>query len=542
MPTAGTPEEALAAAIVQRGARVAFGLPGGGANLDMVGALTRTGVRFVLAHGETPACIMASTYGHLTGTVSAAVVTRGPGAAAAINGAAQATLDRYPLLVVTDAVHRAEADRVAHQRLDQSAMFDPVSKASMPLREDTAAVAVDLAAAWPPGNVHLEQDRDAPTKVSPRQPDVGATDPGVVRRAVEAARRPVVILGIGALPTAARVRRAVETFGAPTFTTYQAVGVVPTVSPLNAGLFTNGSGERDLIEQADLVVLIGLDMVEPIPAAWPSDAPVVSIAPVPTTDAYAPIVHEVLGDVGQLAHQCLTGSHDWNADAGAVHRAASLAVLRGHGQAGFGPVELTDIAHDWARHQHRLTTTVDAGAHFLAVMPPWEVAEPKRLLISNGLATMGYAIPAAIGAALARPGDRILALTGDGGLAMTLGELETIARLSLPITVLVFNDSCLSLIHIKQGPDHGGPAAVAYQPTDFAAIATASGIEARVVDSAAELETALAARSDEPLLIDARIDPAAYRHLISVTRGTTMPTATTARRPQPSHGDSGHHH
>jgi acetolactate synthase I/II/III large subunit len=166
-----------------------------------------------------------------------------------------------------------------------------------------------------------------------------------------------------------------------------------------------------------------------------------------------------------------------------------------------------------------LTTTVDAGAHFLAIMPNWPVAEPLRLLISNGLATMGFAVPAAIGAALARPGQPVLALTGDGGLSMVLSELETIARLDLPITVVVFNDAALSLIEIKQRADHGGRQAVRYQQVDFAAIARASGLDATVVVDDDELTAALAGDWNRPRLIDARIDPADYPHLIRVTRG-----------------------
>ena len=153
-------------------------------------------------------------------------------------------------------------------------------------------------------------------------------------------------------------------------------------------------------------------------------------------------------------------------------------------------------------------------------MPMWPVARPFGLLISNGLATMGFALPAAIGAALARPDAPVVALTGDGGLAMVLGELETVGRLQLPITVVVFNDSALSLIEIKQRSGHGGPGAVRYEPTDFAAVAEAVGVPGDVVSSTDELQAALGPTPPPgPRLIDARIDPTDYRHLIAATRG-----------------------
>jgi len=133
---------------------------------------------------------------------------------------------------------------------------------------------------------------------------------------------------------------------------------------------------------------------------------------------------------------------------------------------------------------------------------------------------MGYAVPAAVGASLARPGEPVVALTGDGGLSMVLAELETIARLDLPVTVVVFNDSALSLIEIKQGPSSGGPNAVHYLPTDFAAIAIASGLEGITVGSVDELVTVCRSSDwSRPRLIDARVDPSAYPRLLAATRG-----------------------
>lgn len=331
------------------------------------------------------------------------------------------------------------------------------------------------------------------------------------------ATAPVVILGVGA-PASAELRERLESFGAPVFTTYQAVGTIDTRSPINAGLFTGGAPERQLIERADLVVLIGLDMVEPIPASWPGEAPIVSIAAAPTAETYAPITAELVGDVVDLTDRCLTSTHRWSSTAGVDHREETRAQVRNCDPADLGPVAVVDAAIVWAAGQPNLTTTVDAGAHFLAIMPLWDVVEPRRLLISNGLATMGYALPAAIGASLARPGEPVLALTGDGGLGMCLAELETLARLELPVTVVVFNDAALSLIQVKQRDGQGGEAAVRYRPTDFAAVATAHGVPGVRVTTAAELAEALAASPSGPRLIDVGVDAAAYPALIAATR------------------------
>lgn len=533
-----TPAEQLAASLARRGTDTAFGMPGGGPNLDVVGALNDAGIRFVLAHGETAACIMAATYGYLTDQVCPAIVTRGPGAASAVNGAAQATLDRQPLLLVTDTVSEASAERIAHQRIDQRALLTPVTKASVPLSGHTSPTEIDdvlaFAVAAPAGAVHLDYDPTATGEGFPPQftADGGDTTTDAMRL-VAAADRPVVIIGLGAVPSAVEVRRAVEDFGAPTLSTYQGVGVLSTEHRASAGLFTNGASEQALLAAADLVVLIGVDPVEPIPAEWTSTAPILAITTTPAVDPYFPITVEVPGDVGQLALSLLVGSHSWAPNAGSDYRDAvrnELAATTPPPTADAATIEpLTplDVVRITAESVPLETrVTVDAGAHFLAIMPFWPALEPKQLLISNGLATMGYALPAAIGAALARPENPTLCLVGDGGLGMTLAELETVARLNLPITIVVFNDSALSLIEIKQRKDdggHGGDAAVKYTATDFAAIAAGSGLIGRTVETVADLHRALSAAEltgwQTPRLIDARIDPGSYPHLIKVTRG-----------------------
>lgn len=367
------------------------------------------------------------------------------------------------------------------------------------------------------------------------------------------ARRPVLVVGMeaAALPDGPEVVAALAAaLGCPVLTTYQAVGVVPTEGPANAGLFTNGALEAPVLAAADLIVTVGLDLVEPIPAPWPYPAPVVRLSAVAQADDYLPAAVDVVGGLAASLQGLVDGlpaaapAADWPAGAAAGFRDTARQVLRADPGAGtdatepgahaepapprgadggagpLGPVELVETV---ARHAPPgLTVTVDAGAHFLAVLPLWPVDGPHRLLISNGLATMGFALPAAIGAALARPGQPVLALTGDGGLSMVLGELETVARLDLPVTVIVFNDAALSLIEIKQRPHHGGPGAVRYRPTDFAAIARASGLDAVTVTTPGELAAAVADPDGwqrGPRLVDARVDPGPYRHLIAATRG-----------------------
>jgi acetolactate synthase I/II/III large subunit len=513
---------ALAEGLAAAGSRRLFGVPGGGPNLDVIGAAEDLGLDFVLTHGETAACVMAATFGRVTGTPGVAVVTRGPGLASAANGLAQATLDRFPLVLVSDAVARATAERTAHQRLDQVAAAAPLTKWSGTLGTGdpaaVAAAAARLAAAAPAGAVHLAFDPTVPGDPAPPLPAPPRADPAALaaaRERIAAARRPVVVVGLDAARHAGEVRAALAGFGAPVLVTYEAKGTVPESSPAYAGLFTGAAIERPLLEQADLVVGLGLDPVEPLPGRWPYAAPVLLLHAHPVETAYfgAPLL--VTGPYPELLAVLAAGRPDWPAAYGSAVRAADRAALA------WPSAALTphDVVRTTREALPDALLTVDAGAHMLVAMPLWETDEPGSVLISNGLATMGFALPAAIGAALASPGRRVVCFVGDGGLGMVLAELETLARLRLDVTVVVFDDATLTLIRLKQQEAQGGPRAVGYGAVDFAGAATALGVPGTVVDDVAGLRRALARAGGGPRLVDARIDPAAYPHVIRTVRG-----------------------
>ena len=522
----------LAKALGEAGVGAAFGVPGGGPNLDLVGALLEIDIDFVLAHAESSAAIMAATHGLITHTPTPVIVTRGPGATSVANGTAQATLDRFPLAVVTDTVPAAQRHRVAHQRIDQRSFFAPITKVSATVAADvdatTLAGLLAVPTTWPFGAVHLDYDAGgntdadahvevAATAANTDDAAIPAVSTAAAADLVAQAERPVVIVGMEAAATPELAEILVR-FGAPVLSTYQAAGLVDTDGPLGAGLFTNGVLERPVLDAADLIITVGLDLVEPIPAPWTASAPVVRLSSVDQVDDYVPAAIDVVGPLAETARTVLQPNHRWaDGEATALCSQARDHIRHAESSDTFGPVQLVETTI--AALPETITTTVDAGAHFLAVMPLWPVSEPFRLLISNGLATMAFAVPAAIGAAIARPGEPVLAFTGDGGMSMTMAELETIARLQLPITVVVFNDATLSLIRIKQTAEHGGDRAVAYQLTDFAEVARASGIDGYVVNSASELRTVLAQDWDRPRLIDARIDPSSYPALLAATRG-----------------------
>lgn len=516
--------DAMAEGLAASGVDRIFGVPGGGPNLDMIGAAEEHGIQFVLAHGETAACIMASTYGRLTGTAGAALVTRGPGFTSAVNGLAQATLDRFPLILISDVVTAAAAPRTAHQRLDQVATARPITKWSGILGTTdpvaTVRAAAQLALASPAGAVHLTFD---PSHTDPDDfpeplpvPRSGESDFETAATILGAARSPVVILGVDAVPHAESVRAQLEHLDAPIFTTYEAKGVVPESWPTFAGLFTGAALERRLLERADVILGIGLDPVEPMPGPWDYEGRVVMIHghEVETTYFNDPLL--LTGNYGADLARIVAGCHpQWPDRAGATNLAEDCSRL------------------DWPSptltpQQTVLSTrkvlgdvplAVDAGAHMLAAMALWRTDENNAVQISNGIATMGFAVPASIALALANPGRRVVCFVGDGGLGMVLAELETMVRLDLAITVVVFNDSQLTLIKLKQTAAQGDSNAIGYRPIDFATVATGLGLTAHRATTADELETALSADSGQgPVLIDAHVDADAYPHVISVIR------------------------
>ncbi len=551
--------DAIVRALAEAGARLMFGVPGGGPNLDVVGAAATAGLRFVLAHGETAAVIMAATYADLTGAPGAVVVTRGPGLASAVNGIAHAALDRLPVVVIADTVPAADASRVSHQRIDQAALGRSVAKAAITVGRppgEVAARIVRMALAAPAGPVIANMDdsafedsalEDSALEDSDPPAPAAAAAASLLAGALRAARRPVLLLGAGAIPGTAAIRAALAGRGIPALHTYRARGILPDSAAEAAGLVTGGTMESPLLAAADLIIGFGVDEAEMIPASWdyaartilitePAASPRSLPGPAEAADpAYrgyftgAAAVRMPLARAAQMLAEVLAEvlavgpGYGWPPDAG---RAAKLDAAERLAAAAIASPGLLApqqvVATVRACTPPETIATVDAGAHMLVAMPLWEVPEPRRLLVSSGLATMGYALPAAIAAALCAPRVPVVAFTGDGGLGMTLAEIETAVRLSLKVIVIVFNDAALSLIKLKQKPaGQGGGEAVSYHPVSFAAAATAMGAAAAAVTTEQGLATALAAalRRPGPTVIDASVDPAGYLAVMDLSRG-----------------------
>ena len=520
------------------GVQAMFGLPGGGGNLDLIEAAGRLGLPFVLTATETGSAIAAIAQAEITQSPGVCITTLGPGAASVANGVACAKLDRAPLLVITDSY--ATNAVFEHQRFDHRAVLGPIVKWSgslSPCPGQNLSDALDRLAELPPGPVHLDCPADFGTAVeggvfgaSSWEHSEEFDDPEF-QALITGARKPLLILGLAARKPeiVAAVRTLCETRGVPALVTYKAKGVLPDTHEWCAGVFTHGTIERALITESDLLIGIGFDPVEILPRPWTYAQPVLSIASWRMADDHVPFRLQQVGHV-DLAIDELTrklNRTDW--DSKSLRRSvdATREAIRQAGTerpAGPGSAKLTAqdvVVSAAAQFAGRARVTVDAGAHMLPATVLWPISEPNELLMSNGLSTMGFAVPAAIGAALLDRERPVVALTGDGGLLICMGELATIVRERLNIIVIVFEDSALSLIEIKQQARQLTPKGVSLGELDWVRIAEGFGLKAWRAETGDELAVALtqADNARGPCLIEATIDPSNYPAIMKVIRG-----------------------
>jgi len=528
-----------------------FGVPGGGSNLEILEAARAQGLPFVLCHQEWAACIMAAVTGELTGRPGAALSTLGPGVTASATGLAHAFLDRSPMIHLSDRHPEATLAFATHQALDHAAHLGPIVKASLTLAADSAshwvAHAAQLALRDPRGPVHLDLPADvaalaalpfAANPSPPPAPPPGAALLDGAAAMIRGARRPLVVAGLQCRPADAKWLRAFcEAVPAPILTTYKAKGAVAEPHPLAMGVFTGGALEEPVVGRADLIIAFGLDTVELIPRRWPYSAPVLSLARCPSSapglgasggGAYFRPALEVVGDLAMILEELaprLVGADaraDWDvAEIDRLRRArtAALEVT----VSGLAPHRVVQLARELT--PAGTIATVDAGAHMFPATAYWQAVEPGECLISNGLATMGFALPAAIAAQLLHPERRVLCFTGDGGLLMVVAELETAARLRLPVVVIVFNDGALSLIQVKQEQKGYAGVPMRYEGPDLAALARSFGVVAFAASDETAFARALlsALAASGPTVIDARIDASGYRRTLEIVRGALRP-------------------
>ena len=521
-----------------------FGVPGE-ENADFMMSLEKSEqIKFILTRHEQGAAFMAEIYGRLTGNPAGCLGTLGPGATNLITGVADSNMDRAPMLVLTGQGSTSRLHKESHQIMDVVEMFKPVTKwAATVYNADTIPEiirkAVRVARTEKPGAVHVELPEDVaklPTTAEPLEPRRfrrSVADDKIIDHAFELisnAKRPVIIAGNGAIRrrASAQLRKLCEVTNIGVLSTFMAKGAVDMDA--DYCLYTVGLGSKDLptiaIDEADLVITIGFDMVEYHPKLWNPDKSKTIIhadfLPAEIDENYHPEV-ELVGD---LAHTL------WMLN----ERFDNFGVP--NYDLGYQRELRTRMQEEWALHANDDTLgdirpqkmlwdarqilgpndilLSDVGAHKMWIARHFHCHEPNTCLIPNGFCSMGFALPGAIAASLVYPENKVLGIAGDAGFLMNVQEMETARRLNSNIVMLVWEDNAYGLIAWKQENEFGRHTDLAFGNPDWLLMAKSFGWHGHRVDDSADFADTLQLALDEqgPSLVVASVD---YRENMKLT-------------------------
>jgi acetolactate synthase-1/2/3 large subunit len=503
----------------------------GGESVEVLDGLRRRGIWFVLVHNEPSAVFMADATARLTGKPGVCLTTLGPGAANAVVGVAHAYLDRSPVLLLTAQIPDRLHPRHTHQWVDLQALFKPITKHSFKLApasaDETVCAALALATSGRPGPVHIQvtnQDAAQPALPGPAplEKPLGAgaavSPISMAREVLARSRRPIIVAGLGLEPEKpyTALRKLAEAAAAPVITTPKGKGSLPDDHPLAAGTIglTRGDPAYQLLDEADCVLALGFDVVELV-KPWDQPAPLIWVAPWanddPPLNAQVELVGPMQPVLEHLAVSSYAAAPDWGTARVAAHRELlNRQVLPTLARGRMLPQAVVRAVRASVPPDSVLAT--DVGSHKILSGLAWPAYAPNSFLVSNGLSSMGFALPAAMAASLARPGRPTVCFTGDAGLAMVIGELGLLARLQTPVIVVVFNDGALDLIRSQQVRAGKHVYGTEFVNPDFTQIAAAYQIDACRVSSEEECAEAVraAVAAARPALIEALIDPVSY--------------------------------
>ena len=529
-----TISEMIAHHLKKIGVQKVFGVPGGGSSLDLIDSFDKVGIEFHLVKREDTAVIMASVFGELTRSIGVALVTKGPGLSNSINGIAYSSLDRSPLILFSDGFSDKLSSFVTHQVFDQKKLMSPFSKNYTNLQNENPEKEfkniVSKALIPPYGPVYIELISSvAQTIIENKnfEPNNDNADKSFslddkVISLIEKSTKPVIILGLENLieDTSKTVTEIIDFVNCPTLVTYKAKGVIPDKHRNLVGIFTGGKAEQISILDSDLIVLIGLDPVELILQPWPYDIPVLNISLVNYETHYVSPKASLIGNLSANLEKIKTffNKSDWRSSEIKSFKQIIKSKLTFPSNNTLNPQSIVELAQKYNKNQR---ISIDAGAHMFSATAFWNAKQPFDVLISNGLATMGFALPAAISSALANPEKGAIAFTGDGGFMMCCSELATAVQYNTNILVIVFNDGALSLIDIKQKSRNLKRLGTTWPRSNFAEVANGFGCKSWKVEDVSSYENALMEASNlkGPSLIDVWVDPDGYKEQLKSLRG-----------------------
>ncbi len=535
--------ELLVKCLEHEGVRHIFGVPGE-ETMDLLEALSHgQQIRFVPTRHEQGAAFMADVWGRLTGTAGVCLGTLGPGAINLLTGVADAYLDHAPLVAITGQAGLERVHKESHQYVDIVSMFAPVTKWNTRIERGAAIPEVvrkafRVATAEKMGPTHLELPEDvAEEDVAPEDTAVlpihQARLPLPPNETIEAAlallrqaRRPVILVGNGAIRThaAADVASFARQRKVPVVHTFMGKGILSDADPLSWGAIGLQARDAvvDALDSADLIIAIGYDLVEYAPSNWNHvrGRPIIHIDALPAEvdEAYVPAV-ELVGDIGPALRQLLA---QWQPKRSLATqpqvRERLQRMLSGYADDDGFPMKPQRVLADLrAALDPKDIIISDVGAHKLWVARYFPAQWANTVIISNGLATMGIAVPGAVAAKLAFPERRVVAVTGDGGFLMNSQELETARRLKTAFVTLIWVDQSYGVIEWKQEQRFGHTFGTRFTNPDFAAYARSFGLPGFRVERADDLLPTLARALtlDEPSVVEVPVDYRENAHLAS---------------------------
>jgi len=512
-----------------------FGIPG--AKIDGVfDVLADHGPELILARHEQNAAFMAQAIGRLTGEPGVVIATSGPGASNLATGLVTATAEGDPVLAIAGQVKRSDLSKLTHQSMNNAALFAPITKFSSEVQDpetlsESIANAFRIAKTAKKGASFLSIPQDVTdgfaegAAIEPLSaPKLGPADQADIEMLAERiheAKLPVLLLGMRAsgIKETQAIRHLVAKTGLPVVETFQGAGIISRDLEAHffgrVGLFRNQPGDM-LLKRSDLVIAVGYDPIEYEARNWNAekDARVIVIDEVPMEiDPFMQPEVELMGSIAKISEQLaqtMTGdqlSEDARTYLQALQEKLKQQPPIKEGQAQtVHPLEIIDVLQQEVTDD--MTVTVDVGSHYIWMARHFRSYEPRHLLFSNGMQTLGVALPWAISAALVRPNTQVISISGDGGFLFSAQELETAVRLKQSIIHLIWNDGTYNMVKFQEEMKYDRASGVDFGPVDFVKYAEAFGAKGLRATTKQELIAAIeeGLATDGPVIIDIPVD------------------------------------
>ncbi len=514
------------------GVEYVFGIPG--AKIDyLFNTLIDDGPELIVTRHEQNAAMMAQGIGRLTGKPGVVLVTSGPGVSNLTTGLLTATSEGDPVLALGGQVKRNDLLRLTHQSIDNAALLKYSSKYSEEVQDpeslsEVMTNAIRIATSGKNGASFISIPQDvisSPVESKAislcQKPSLGVPSEHDINDVIEAIKNasfPVLLAGMrsSSAEETNAIRKLVERTNLPVVETFQGAGVISRELENHffgrVGLFRNQVGD-ELLRKSDLVVTIGYDPIEYEASNWNKelDTQIINIDEVQAEITnYMQPKKELIGNIAKTIEMIsdkvdepfINQQHLDELEQLRTHIDEETGIKATHEEGILHPVEIIESMQKVLTDD--TTVTVDVGSHYIWMARNFRSYNPRHLLFSNGMQTLGVALPWAISAALVRPNTQVVSVAGDGGFLFSSQDLETAVRKNLNIIQLIWNDGKYNMVEFQEEMKYKRSSGVDFGPVDFVKYAESFGAKGLRVTNQEELEAAIKEgyETDGPVLID----------------------------------------